>query len=268
MTEASGTPPPARPSATVVLLRGGEKKLEVFMVERHHQIDFATGASVFPGGKVEASDRDERIRARTRGAETLADEALAYRVAAIRETFEESGILIAGERGRGEPIGRARLHELDARHRRALQAGETGLADVIEAEELELLCDRFVHFAHWITPLFMPKRFDTHFYLVEAPSGQVARHDGSESVDSAWLTIDEALEQQRLGQRKIIFPTLAQLEKLGRSSNGSEALETARREAVVTVLPELSKDAEGRPCLTVPREAGYSLSSVLLDNIA
>ncbi len=267
MTEASETPPPARPSATILLLRGGEERLEVLMVERHHQIDFATGASVFPGGKLEDLDRDERIRARTRGAETLTDAALAYRVAGIRETFEESGILIAAEQGRDEPVGRARLQEIEARHRNALQAGQIGLADVLEAEELELLCDRFVHFAHWITPLFMPKRFETHFYLVEAPPEQLARHDGSESVDSAWLTVDEALKEQRSGRRKIIFPTLAQLEKLGRSSSVIEALETARREPVVTVLPELGKDAEGRPRLTLPRDAGYPQSSVLLDNI-
>lgn len=268
MTSDATTPPPARPSATVLLLREGDGGLEVFMVERHHQIDFATGATVFPGGKVEEVDRDPRIRPRTKATEALSDAALAYRAAAIRETFEESGVLIAGVRGRGEPVGDKRRRELDFRYRENLQGGQMGLADLLEAEDLELLCDRFVHFAHWITPLFMHKRFETHFYLVEAPAQQMAQHDGSESVDSAWLSVHQAFEQQRSGRRKIIFPTLAQLEKLGRSGNVTEALEAARREPVVTVLPELSKDTEGRPCLRLPEEAGYAMSMAPLDNIA
>lgn len=268
MSDAMAAAPPARPSATVLLLRGGNKGLEVFMVVRHHQIDFATGATVFPGGKVEAADRDGRVRQRARGAESLDDDALAYRAAAIRETFEESGVLLAGERGRGEPVGAERRSELDARHRADLQAGRIDLAELLEREELELLCDRFVHFAHWITPLFMPKRFETHFYLAEAPCDQAALHDGSEGVDSLWLTVDEADAQQRAGHRKIIFPTLAQLQKLGRSRSVEEALEAARREAVVTVLPELSEDPEGRPCLRLPEAAGYPISVAPLENIA
>jgi len=260
--------PPARPSATVLLLRSGEKGLEVFMVVRHHQIDFATGATVFPGGKVEEADRDTRIRQRATGSESLDDDELAYRVAAIRETFEESGVLLAGERGRGEPVNAVRRSELDARHRADLQAGRIDLVNLLEREDLELLTNRFVHFAHWITPVFMPKRFETHFYLVEAPSDQAAIHDGSETVDSLWLTVDEADAEQRAGLRKIIFPTLAQLQKLGRSRSVEEALETARREPVVTVLPELTEDAEGRACLWLPEEAGYPISMAPLDNIA
>ena len=115
MNETPKPPPEARPSASVLLLRDAEPSLEVFMVQRHHQIDFATGAMVFPGGKVEPSDRDPRIRSRARHDGRLDDEAIAYLAAAVRETFEESGVLLAYERNSHEPVGAARIPDMDRR---------------------------------------------------------------------------------------------------------------------------------------------------------
>lgn len=267
MTDDS-TPPKALASASVLLLRDHSPAPEVFMVQRHHQIDFATGALVFPGGKVEADDRDPRLRQRSPGADDLADEELAYRAAAVRETFEEAGVLLASERGQKTPIGASRRAELDTRYRDSLQAGRTTLADMVEKENLELRVRDFVPFAHWITPLFMPKRFETHFFVVEAPAYQAALHDGGEAVDSAWLSAEEALQQQERGQRKIIFPTLSQLQKLGRSRSVEEALQRARDEAVVTVLPWLETDDEGGSWLCLPEDAGYAVTRASLDNIA
>ncbi len=91
---------------------------------------------------------------------------------------------------------------------RKLLDDEASMLELVESEGLELACDLLIPFAHWITPEFMPKRFDTHFFLAKAPGDQLAAHDGFESVDSIWTTIPNALELERTGQRTIIFPKL------------------------------------------------------------
>ncbi len=133
------------------------------------------------------------------------------------------------------------------------------MAELTCAEDLELACDLLVPFAHWITPEFMPKRFDTHFFLVAAPENQAAAHDGSESVDSVWTTPGAALGEARAGRRTIIFPTLLNLKKLGRSQGTAEALERARKEPVVTVLPRPERGPEGN-FVHIPAEAGYGIT--------
>jgi hypothetical protein len=121
-----------------------------------------------------------------------------------------------------------------------------------------------VPFAHWVTPAFMPKRFDTHFYLVPAPPDQVAAHDGEESVDSLWIAAAQAVEDAKAKRRMIIFPTLRNLIKLARSTSVAEAIERARREPIVTVLPTVGKGASG-PVIRIPVEAGYDISEAPLD---
>lgn len=237
------------------------------MVERHHQIDFATGAMVFPGGKVEEADRDPEVHRRCDGVEGLDEDAITVRVAAIRETFEESGVLLAAEREGQRRIDPERLRGIDARFRHDLERGQVTLGEMLEAEDLSLRCQDLVTFAHWITPLFMPKRFDTYFYLVEAPADQVALHDGRESVDSVWTTVHGAIEDQEAGRRTIIFPTLAQLQKLGRSHTVSEAMAVTREHPVVTVLPELKKGPDGKPVLVLPTNAGYEITEAPVGNI-
>ena len=238
------------PASTMLLLRDGVKGLEVFMVERHHQIDFAEGALVFPGGKTERSDGAAALRERCRqptGIDPgdLSEDELAVRIGGIRETFEECGVLLARPRGQDALVGPDRLVEIEARHREPLHQGERTMLEFVEAEDLELALDKLVFYAHWVTPEFMPKRFDTFFFLVDAPTDQLAVHDGSESVDSLWTTIPNALELEKTGQRTIIFPTLENIKKLGRSSTVDEALATAAASPIVTVLPRTEKDAEG-----------------------
>lgn len=229
------------------------------MVERHRQIDFATGALVFPGGKVDPGDRDPALRARCRGADGLDDDALAVRVAAIRETFEESGVLLAGPPGDGL-VDAPRLAAIQERFRAFLEADDLPVRELVESEDLELACDRLVPFAHWITPEPLPKRYDTWFFLVAAPEDQLALHDGRESVDSVWTTVAEARAAEREGRRTIIFPTLMNLGKLGQSRRVEEALEAARRARVVSVTPRVERDGDGRRVLVLPPEAGYELS--------
>ncbi len=235
--EAPGSKNPAetRLAATIMLLRDGSDLLEVFMVERHHKIDFAF----------------------CRGADSDSPDENTVRVAAIRETFEECGVLLARPRGAPDLVDGVRLESLATSYRDRLQNGDLSMLDMVRAEELELAFDLLVPFAHWITPEFMPKRFDTHFFLVAAPPDQLAVHDGFEAVDSLWTTIPRALELEKTGQRTIIFPTLENMKKLGRSRSVEDALENARRDTIVTVLPRFSKDPDGTLMMVIPEEAGY-----------
>ena len=163
------------PAATILMLRDGPEGLEVFMVVRHHQIDFASGALVFPGGKVDPGDAV--VRDHCDGADDLDERDLAMRVGAIREAFEECGILLARPRGDTALVSGARLEALDA-YRDKLHSGELSLADFLEQEQLTLALDTLTRFAHWITPEMMPKRFDTDFFVAAAPADHVALHDG------------------------------------------------------------------------------------------
>src|SRR6185369_15321212 len=197
-------PPPPRPATTVLLLRPSKagdatSPLEVFMVVRHHQIDAFSGALVFPGGKLEEADGDPQLRARCGGADKIGDSELKFRVAGVREAFEECGILLARRRGERAVIAAADLKGIEERWRAKLAEDEASIVDLVEAEDLELATDMMVPYAHWITPTFAPKRFDTWFFLAEAPEDQIALHDGSESVDSVWIGAQAAIEIGRAG---------------------------------------------------------------------
>lgn len=253
-------------SATILLVRDGSAGLEVFMVQRHHRIDFATGAMVFPGGKLEPADHDPALRERARGCEGLADAELALRAGAIRETFEEAHVLLARPRGAPALLSGASVRAIEARHREAVEAHGVDIAALVRSEDLELACDALVPFAHWITPEFMPKRFDTWFFLVPAPPDQIAVHDGHEGVDSLWIRPADAVAEAESGRRTIIFPTLLNLKKLGRSATVADALAAARRDPIVTVLPRVERTEQGR-VLRIPREAGYDVSETPLETL-
>lgn len=245
-------PPVPLPASTLLLIRNGNAGLEVFMVKRHHQIDFASGALVFPGGKVDAHDRDPALRAHVDGADRLDDLQLSLAACAIREGFEESGILLARRAGSRDLITAEHASSLDD-WRPKLNKSEVGLTEFLTKEKLRLACDELITFAHWVTPTFMPKRFDTYFYVAAAPAGQLGRHDGSESVDSVWVNPIEAMEDKRW---TIIFPTKMNLLKLGADKTAEAALATARKTPVVTVLPEVIM-RDGARFLVIPENAGY-----------
>lgn len=253
------------PSSTVLLLRDDRGPFEVFMVQRNHQIDFAASALVFPGGEVDPADRDPALRTACTGAEHLDDESFAVRVSAVRETFEECGVLLARRCDDGELLPESEVRPLETRYRTDLVAGRITLRDIIASHDLSLALDVLVPFAHWITPAFMPKRFDTHFFLVPAPRDQVAAHDGEESVDSIWIEPQAAVADAQAKRRPIIFPTLRNLVKLARSTNAAEAIARARSAPVVTVLPTVGKGATG-PVIRIPAEADYDLTEAPLDD--
>ncbi len=244
-------------AASMVLLRDAADGLEVFMVERHRRIEFSSGALVFPGGSL---DRDDAVVAARPefygGANGLDEAALGLRIAAVRETFEESGHLLARPRGSTETVPAERMRDIERAHRAALAEGRAAFSDILAQESLVLALDLLVPFAHWITPLQEPKRFDTYFFMAAAPSGQVGQHDGHELVNSLWLSPCAAIEADKAGRFKVVFPTMRNLIKLGRYPNVATALQDARARPVVTVLPEMTI-GEDTYQLRIPAEAGY-----------
>lgn len=233
------------------------------MVKRHHEIDFASGALVFPGGKVAPGDYAPEVLARSSGIAKLSPEQVALRVAGIREAFEECGVLLARPQGGASLLGSERARALGPVYRTALDRGEAGIGEMLVREDLELACEELVYFAHWITPETMPKRFDTHFFLARAPDSQLAEHDGTEMVESLWIRPADALTEGAAGRQIIIPPTRLNLEVLAASPDVEAAFERARSRRVVTVLPELFRDAAGRPRLRIPAEAGYGVTEFM-----
>lgn len=263
MSEMQAAPPV--PAATIIIGRERADQFEMFMVVRHQQIDFASGALVFPGGKANDGDRDPELRHWCTGAGDFDETELALRVAAIRETYEESGILLARPRESEELIPGSRLRDLKS-WRKKLAADEISILEFLKSESLRLAVDHLTLFAHWITPELMPKRFDTHFYLAAAPDDQIGVHDGGESVDSVWITPAQALAENESGRQTLIFPTRVNVGKLARYHSIGEAIETARQSRVITVQPWVEERDDG-PHLCIPAEADYDLTSESLEKI-
>jgi 8-oxo-dGTP pyrophosphatase MutT (NUDIX family) len=254
-------PAPARPASTVVILRDSAEGIEVFMVVRNHQIDFASGALVFPGGKVDKEDGDPAWTELAPQIPTAPDRA--FFIAAGRETFEEAGLVLARRRGSDNILDADAAERLVETYRAPLLKGELSFADIVRREELALAGDLMVPFAHWITPEMVPKRFDTHFFLVAAPMAQAGAHDGGESTEGIWITPRQALADAGAGTRTLVFATRMNLEKLSRYATVTEAVAVTRSQPIVTVMPKATNTPEGR-LLHIPAEAGYGVSEVFV----
>ena len=227
------------------------------MMVRHHEIEFSSGALVFPGGSVDAADREIAARSELHsGGEGCDELALSFRIAGVRETFEESGILLARPRGSSALVEAQRAAGIEADHRAALTERKMTFLQMLVETGMVLALDALVPYAHWITPHGMSKRFDTWFFLAATPPEQLGAHDGRESTDSLWLTPREAVEGGRTGRFKLPFPTTRNLIKLGKQPNVRAALDEARGKSVVTVMPEVTQTNGGRQ-LRIPLEAGY-----------
>lgn len=264
MSETGPAPekPPvvARPASTALILRDGTGGIEIFMVVRHEQIAFATGAMVFPGGRVDGIDGDPAWADFAPLAD--ASQSRDFVVAAARETFEEAGLLIARRRGETALLGAGAAQALVTRYRNETIKRPAAFLDMVRTEGLELATDLMVPYAHWITPEHQPKRFDTHFLLIAAPVTQLGAHDGSESVEGLWITPSRALEEGDAGTRKLMFPTIMNLQKLARHATVAQAVAEARASPVVTVLPRAEFTPQGR-VLHIPAEAGYGITSYM-----
>lgn len=249
-----------RPSATVMIVRDGAAGLEIFMVARDRQVDFASGAVVFPGGKVDPDDHADVWSAAPLPAP---GPDRSYWIAAVRETFEESGLLIAERADDGSPLSAADVAEIAARHRAGILDGSIKFSDLASTLGILPAFGSMVHFAHWITPETMPKRFDTHFFLVAAKADHVATHDGREAVQSFWIAPSDLIAEAKAGRQVLVPATEANLDMLAESATVADALAAAARRAVLPVMPVLEK-IEGGMRLTIRTDAGYRTTEMIL----
>ena len=197
--------PVPRPAATVILLRDAPGGPEVMLLQRTQSAVFLGGAYVFPGGAIDTADADPRIQKRCLGT-VSADPPLPYRIAAIRECFEEAGILMACARD-GAPLDAARAESLMTwRHK--------PFVELLEREDLYLPVDALAYYAHWITAPGRSRRFDTRFFLAVAPDGQTGSHDANETVHHLWIRPAEALERGAKNEIELVFATQQTLHDL------------------------------------------------------
>lgn len=257
--------PPATPApaATLVLLRDRpDGAAEILLIQRHGRSKFAAGDCVFAGGKVEADDIPDDVErfcpalgpaeARARlGGDLTARQAMGFWVGAIREAFEEVGVLLAYDRSGAvvqfTPENRARF----AAHRAACQKANPAFFTMLREEGLTLATERLTYFAHWITPEEQPLRFDTRFFAAEAP-GQEPEVDGHEIVALRWSTPAEVFEALRRKEITLRLPTIKNLELLQQAGTRTgEILSALRDRAVPTIRPRVLQ-VDGRPLAVLP----------------
>lgn len=242
-----------RDAATVVLLRDGTDATsgpEVYLLRRHHQMAFAAGMAVFPGGGVDDRDRQASFAdgswvgpSATSWADQLTcDDATARALvcAAVRETFEESGVLLAGPDGDSVVADTTDAGwEAD---RFALVAKQTSLAAVLARRGLVLRSDLLRAWAHWITPDFEPRRYDTRFFVAVLPDGQRTRDVSTESAAVSWLTPADAVARSARGDLAMMQPTVQTCDELARLSRASDALVAAESRHIRVIEPRLVLD--------------------------
>jgi 8-oxo-dGTP pyrophosphatase MutT (NUDIX family) len=262
---------PLRPAATVMLVRDhAVNGLEVFMLQRTMKAAFAKGMYVFPGGRVDDVDDASELEAicdrftdaHASGLLGVPRGGLAYWIAAIRECFEEAGVLLARRADEqdalrfDDPTVEATFVEL----RRAVNDGELGFIDMCLQENLRLTTDTMHYVSHWITPIGEVRRFDTRFFIAPAPPAQAPLHDDRETIDSLWVSPREALDRCERGELAMIPPTISNLEFLLPHWTTADALTAAQRVGTpVTVLPKLRTDAEGRVVgIILPGDPDYA----------
>lgn len=240
-------------AATILLLRG-QSPFEIFMLKRGKTAQFMAQAMVFPGGRVDAADRALGAACDLTGAEAAARlgiddpvRAIAFFVAAIRETFEEAGVLLA----EGEDLDPERL----AGHRDALNAKQIDFAQVVEAEGLTLSASRLRVYAHWITPPIEKRRYDTWFFVAQVPDAQTASHDRVENTAGAWLSPIAALAGYAEDTLKLAPPTLWELTALAECAD-RQAAYTLRDGVPAAILPQ-PITVDGALHLVLPADAGY-----------
>ena len=237
------------------------------MVRRSPHAEFVPDAHVFPGGAVDPADRGpraERLCCGRSDAEAsailgVASGGLAYWVAAVRECFEEAGLLLAcDESGAPADLSDPDVAERLARHRAQLNAREQAFLDICEMEGLRLSAGELAYVSHWITPEGSPRRYDTRFFAAAAPEGQTPAYDAGETVAHVWLRPAEALERHRSGEIDLILPTIRNLQAIGAFVTTAELFDAAAAlRDVPAMLPRAVAGDDG-PRLLVPGDPGYA----------
>ena len=251
--ESGRDPVEPRDASTVVLLREGDGQpggLEVYLLRRVNQMAFAAGFCVFPGGGVDPRDFDQQIAWAGPSAEQWADlldtspsHARALVCAAVRETFEESGVLLAGPTP--ETVVADTTGDDWEDDRRALEARELSLTDFLRRRDLVLRTDLLRWWGSWITPAFEPRRYDTRFFVAALPEGQVTRDVSSESDQVLWLPVREVVRAVDAGTLAMLPPTYATCLELYEPRSVGEALAASETRDRTPILPEMQVDADG-----------------------
>lgn len=234
MTELTGQ------AASVLIVR--DDPFEVLMVQRRNSGQYAS-AFVFPGGVVDPDDRSEAWSAWTQGGDALDADDRAFRIAAVRETWEEVGLTIALEGG-------------SAQRSQATRAGHPDFVSLVQQNQLHINLDEMRFFGRWITPIDMPKRWDTLFLLTPLTSSEEPVIDGEEIIGHEWITPRRALQWHESGERQYLYPTLLNLRRLAEADSVQDALERSASHPRVTALVTAERNAEGT-WRSVPIEAGY-----------
>lgn len=269
----TGLPQPTvsiRAAATVMVVRDapGGDGLEVCLLRRNLQSAFVGGAYLFPGGAVDGADGAPdvaalcagRTQAQASAALGVDTGGLAFWVAAVRETFEECGLLLARRASDGCPVAFADAGWVErfAEHRRAVDAGERRLAEILAAEGLQFDLTAMHYVAHWVTPAGAPRRYDTRFFLAAAPAGQEPLHDDREVISAAWLRPAAALAEHAAGAFSMLPPTVESLRWLAGFPDASAALAGAAAiRQVPMILPRVLTALDGSVTIVRPGDDGY-----------
>ncbi|MBN2038673.1 MAG: hypothetical protein JW864_01430 [Spirochaetes bacterium] len=237
-------------SSTVILTRANpDNGFEVLLLKRNDNSKFMGGNYVYPGGKVDAEDSDENLISAGMALFPLkssilfedllsVEECLAYRVAAIRELFEEAGILLAYKENGAlfcpeDNDEKKRFNE----YRSSLYGGGIRFAEMLNKEKLTPAFDRLSYFAHWLTPEISPVRFIARFFIANLPEGQEAIHDDMEIIHSVWLSAREALSENLKGNVFLSPPTLKTLEEISYYNTTEELFDSLKDQDIKQVLP-------------------------------
>ena len=248
----------AIPAATIILMRD-EPQFEVLMIERHADTPFAGGAIVFPGGRIEASDGADTWRDHCDGANDVPPEEFGPRVAAIREAFEEVGVLYARRDGVFVTDEEAATFN---DQRKAVEDNDGLFLELVRGNGLRLALDALHLFARWEPPMRgheKMRRYHTWFFAAKTPVGQQAREDGNEATEAFWGAPGDVLSSCEIGKRKAIFPTLRNLELLNVSATAQAVIDHAASRPIDVVMPEII-ERDGELYVTIPEGLGYPVT--------
>ena len=223
-----------RPAATVMLVRDGDAGFEVLMLKRNLNSDFVGGAYVFPGGGVDELDASP-------GVEVLVE-----------------GLMARGANGEYVRFDDPAVHERFATHRRAVNGSERRFLDIVAEEGLRLDLTALEYYAHWVTPVGPPRRYDTRFFVALAPRYQVAAHDAGETIADEWVRPSDALERHHAGELEMIFPTIRNLEAIADLPHAAAVLEHAREKQEILRIEPKFLTVDGEVTIVMPGDPGWT----------